>query len=166
MNRNQLRRLTAAALLSALTFCATLFLKLPFLNGYIHLGDCFVLLAGWLTGPLYAFLSAGLGSALADLAAGYPVYIPATFVIKGVMACLAALLCRKHASALRRILSALLAEAVMVLGYFLYEWALYGIGGALPAISGNLLQAAGGLLTSLVLWQVLSPIFKKRDFKF
>ena len=166
MKTNKLRRLTVAALLSALTFCATLFLKLPFLNGYIHLGDCFVLLGGWLIGPLYAFLSAGLGSALADLAAGYPVYIPATFVIKGLMACLAALLCRTKASLLRRIVSALLAEAAMVLGYFLYEWALYGLGGALPAITGNLLQASGGLVISLLLWQVLSPIFKKRDFKF
>ena len=165
MNRNKPRHLAAAALLSALTFCATLFLKLPFLNGYIHLGDCFVLFAGWLLGPLYAFLSAGVGSVLADLAAGYPVYIPATFVIKGAMACLAVLLCRKHTSALRRILSALLAEAIMVLGYFLYEWALYGIGGALPAVTGNLLQAAGGLLTSLLLWQFLSPVFKKLDFK-
>ncbi len=165
METKKLHRLVTASLIAALCFCATLFLKIPFLNGYIHLGDCFVLLAGWLLGPLFGTLAAGLGSAFADLAAGYPVYIPATFVIKGAMACLVALLCQKR-SALRRILSALLAEAVMVLGYFLYEWALYGIGGALPAITGNLLQAAGGIVTSLLLWQVLAPIFKKHDFKF
>ena len=166
MNSKKIRLLTATALLAALTFCATLFLKIPFLNGYIHLGDSFVLLAGWLLSPLYATLAAGLGSALADLAAGYPIYIPATFVIKAAMACLAAILCRKKTTPVRRILTAFLAEAVMVLGYFLYEWALYGLGGALPAIGGNLLQAAGGILTSLLLWQCLSPALKKYDFKF
>ena len=165
MKQNNLRRLTVAALLSALAFCATLFLKIPFLNGYIHLGDCFVLLAGWLLGPLYAFLAAGIGSALADLAAGYPLYIPATFLIKGLMALLITILCHKGGT-VRRILSAFVAEAFMVLGYFLYEWVLYGIGGALPAITGNLIQAAGGIVTSLLLWQVLAPIFKKFDFKF
>ena len=166
MKREKIHRLTASALLAALAFCATLFLKIPFLNGYIHLGDCFVLLAGWLLGPLYAFFSAGLGSALADLAAGYPIYIPATFVIKGAMALVAALLCKARVTPLYRVLSALLAEALMVLGYFLYEWALYGLGGALPAVTGNLLQAAGGILTSLLLWQVLYPIFKKQNLKF
>ena len=89
-------------------------------------------MAGWLLGPLYAALASGIGSALADLAAGYPLYIPATFVIKAGMALLAAILCRKTHSPLRRILSALLAEATMVLGYFLYEWVLYGIGGKKP----------------------------------
>jgi len=166
MKKNNVRRLTVAALFAALCFSATLFLKIPFLNGYIHLGDCFVLLAGWLLGPLYASLAAGIGSALADLVAGYPVYIPATFILKAAMACLACFMCGIDASALRRILSAFFAEALMVAGYFLYEWALYGIGGALPAVTGNLIQAAGGIATSLLLWQVLAPILKKHDFKF
>ena len=166
MNTKKIRLLTATALLAALSFCATLFLKIPFLNGYIHLGDSFVLLAGWLLPPLYATLAAGLGSALADLAAGYPIYIPATFVIKAAMAFLAALLCRKNSSTIHRVLTAFLAEAVMVLGYFFYEWALYGLGGALPAIGGNVLQAGGGILTSLLLWQFLTPVFKRYDFKF
>ena len=166
MEKNKIRRLTVAALLAALCFSATLFLKIPFLNGYIHLGDCFVLLAGWLLGPLHAALAAGIGSALSDLAAGYPLYIPATFVIKAAMACLASLMCRKKTSPLRRVLSTLSAEALMIAGYFLYEWALYGIGGALPAITGNLIQAAGGIVTSLLLWQVLFPILKKQNFKF
>ena len=165
MDTKKLHTLITSALLAALCFCTTLFLKIPFLNGYIHLGDCFCLIAGWLMGPVGA-LASGLGSALSDLAAGYPVYIPATFVIKAGMTLIAFLPCRKRATLLRRIFAAVLAELTMVVGYFLYEWAIYGIGGALPAISGNLLQAAGGILTSLALWQVLAPILKKSTFKF
>ncbi len=163
METKKLHKLITAAVLAALCFCATFLLKIPLLNGYIHLGDCFCLLAGWLMGPLYGSLSAGLGSALADLAAGYPIYIPATFVIKAAVALLATLPCRKKTSLLRYAVAAVLAELFMVLGYFLFEWAVYGIGGAIPAISGNLLQAAGGILTSLVLWQVLAPLLKNRN---
>lgn len=167
MQTNQLRRMVSAALFATLCFCSTFLLKIPFVNGYIHLGDCFCLLSGWLLGPLYGPISAGLGSMLADLAAGYPVYLPATFLIKAAMALIVALLCRKNkAPLLCHVLATLLAEAVMVVGYFLYELVLYGIGGALPAVTGNLLQAAGGIVTSLLLWQVLAPIFKKYGFKF
>lgn len=166
MENKKLHRLTAAALLAAFCFCATWLLKIPFLLGYIHLGDCFCLLAGWLLGPLYGALSAGIGSALADLVAGYPVYIPATFLIKAAMALLAHYVCKKRGTLVRRTVSAVSAELIMVAGYFLYECLLYGIAGAVPAISGNLLQAAGGILTATILWQVLVPVFKKNDFKF
>lgn len=166
MNMKKSHRLITAALLAAFCFCATWLLKIPFLFGYIHLGDSFCLLAGWLLGPLYGALSAGIGSALADLAAGYPSYIPATFVIKAAMAVLAYLLCIKKASLPYRILSALSAEIFMVAGYFLYECVLYGAAGALPAIAGNLLQAAGGIVTATVLWQVLIPVSKKNGLKF
>ena len=165
MQTKKFHRLITAAVLAALCFCATFLLKIPFLNGYIHLGDCFCLIAGWILGPIGA-LASGIGSALADLAAGYAVYIPATFAVKAGMTLIAILPCRQKISLLRCALAAVLAELFMVLGYFLFEWAVYGIGGALPAISGNLLQAAGGILTSLVLWQVLTPILKRNNFKF
>ena len=55
-----------AALLAALTCVATMIIKIPSpLKGYLNLGDCVVLLAGWMLSPTYGFLAAGLGSALA-----------------------------------------------------------------------------------------------------
>ena len=66
-----------AALFAALTCVATMVVKIPSpLKGYINLGDCMVLLAGWLLPPGFSFLAAGLGSALADVFAGYFVYAP------------------------------------------------------------------------------------------
>ena len=77
-------------MLAALTCIATMVIKIPSpLNGYLNLGDCVVLLAGWMLSPVYGFLAAGVGSALADLFSGYVVYAPATFVIKGLMALVA-----------------------------------------------------------------------------
>ena len=61
------KNLVFAALLAAVTCVATLVIHTPSpLNGYINLGDCFVLLSGWLLGPVYGFLAAGIGSGLAD----------------------------------------------------------------------------------------------------
>ena len=77
-------------MLAALTCVATIVIKIPSpLNGYINLGDCIVLLSGWLLSPVYGFFAAGLGSALADLFSGYAAYAPATFLIKGLMALIA-----------------------------------------------------------------------------
>ena len=62
-------------MLAALICVATMVIKIPSpLNGYINLGDCIVLLSGWLLSPVYGFMAAGLGSALADLFAGYVTY--------------------------------------------------------------------------------------------
>ena len=85
------QRIVRAALLAALTCVATMIIKIPSpLKGYLNLGDCVVLLAGWMLPPVYGALAAGLGSGLADLFLGYVVYAPATFVIKGLMALVAA----------------------------------------------------------------------------
>ena len=71
-----IRKLVVAAMLAALCCVATAVIKIPApYAGYIHPGDGFVLLAGWVLSPLYAFLSAGIGSLLADIFAGYAVYL-------------------------------------------------------------------------------------------
>ena len=84
------KKIVIAALFAALTCVATMIIKIPSpLKGYINLGDCMVLLAGWMLSPFYGFLAAGLGSALADVFSGYFTYAPATFIIKGLMALIA-----------------------------------------------------------------------------
>ena len=66
------QRIIFSSMLAALVCVATMVIKIPSpLNGYINLGDCIVLLSGWLLSPVYGFMAAGLGSALADLFAGY-----------------------------------------------------------------------------------------------
>ena len=69
---NTTKRIVTASMLAALVCVATMIIKIPSpLKGYINLGDCVVLLSGWLLSPLYGFLAAGIGSALADVFSGY-----------------------------------------------------------------------------------------------
>ena len=120
------------------------------------------LLSGLVLGPWYGFFAAGIGSALADLISGYAYYVPATFLIKGFVALLAALLLRpllRKSAKLpfwRLALAELPSEAVMVAGYFGYEALILGQGlAAAASVPNNLVQAAVGIALSVVLYTVL-----------
>lgn len=152
-----LRKMVLTALFTAMTCVATMLLQLqmPATQGYVNIGDCFVLLGAWTLGPWYGAFAGGVGAALADLLSGYAHYVPGTLVIKGLMAVLAAAalarMAQKHAT-LGRLLGGLAAELWMVLGYFLYAWLVLGKGlAAATSIPGNLLQGAVGIVSAFAL---------------
>lgn len=162
MKRNSLRLLVGTAIFTALVCAATIVITIPVpvTGGYIHPGDGIALLAGWLLGPFWGAAAAGIGSAMADLLLGYVVYVPGTLIIKGmiglVAGCIARALKRRRLSA---VIAAVAAEAVMVLGYFLYESVILGYGmAAAAAVPGNLIQALGGIVIFTVLSAVLRPV--------
>lgn len=153
------KKIVFAAMLAALTCVATMIIKIPSpLKGYLNLGDCVVLLAGWMMSPVYGFLAAGLGSALADLFSGYLIYAPATFLIKGVMALVAfygfKVLHNKLGKLPARIITGLVAEILMVLGYFLFEGCLYGFAPSVVNIPANGIQGIAGLILGCVLVKI------------
>ena len=152
-----------AALLASLACVATMIIKIPSpLKGYLNLGDCIVLLSGWLLSPAYGFLAAGLGSALADMFSGYATYAPATFVIKGLMALVAfygfELMNKKIGNLPAAIISGTAAELVMVAGYFLFEGVLYGFIPSAVNILPNGVQGLAGLILGVILMKVFEKI--------
>lgn len=152
-------RLALCGMMAALIFVATYFVKIPIsmTNGYVHLGDGFILLAasmlGWAAVP-----AAAIGSMLADLMGGYVVYLLPTFVIKGLVAAVAVLAVRAKHEWLR-VLGLIAAEAVMVAGYFAVEWLLlgYGFGGASASLVGNAFQGLSGVVIGVL----LIPLMKR-----
>lgn len=153
------KQLVIAALMTALACVATMIIKIPSpLKGYINLGDCIVLTAGWMLSPVYGLLAAGLGSALADIFSGYVLYAPATFVIKGLMAIIAffgfRLLRKKLGNLPSRIISGIAAEIVMILGYFVFEGFLYGFAPSVVNIPPNGVQGIAGLILGIVLIKI------------
>lgn len=162
------KKIVITALLCALVCVATMIIKIPSpLKGYINLGDCIVLLAGWMLPPLYGFLAAGLGSMLADLFAGYITYAPATFIIKGAMALIVfacfKLLNKKIGKLPSQIIGSILAELAMILGYFIFEGFLYGFAPSLVNIPANAFQGVAGIIIGIILTNVLDKfnLFKK-----
>ena len=162
----QLKKLILAALFAALACAATLSVRIPTpgTNGYIHPGDAIVILSGIFLGPQLGFLAAGIGSALADFLGGYFIYMPATFLIKGLVALSAAVFAaqirKKGGHLYRAVLLGGVADIVLVAGgYFLLECLLYGAGAAALSVPANLVQGAGGLVISAVLYPLLAPGF-------
>lgn len=149
------KKIVLAALLASLACVATMIIKVPSpLKGYVNLGDCIVLLAGWTLSPVYGFLAAGVGSALADVFSGYIIYAPATFIIKGLMAVIACLLSRKAKKLPFLILSGLIAEVVMVAGYYVFEGFMYGFIPSLMNIPANAVQGIMGLIFGIILIRI------------
>lgn len=172
MKKEQILKLCVTGMFTALICVATMVIQIPApLAGYVHFGDCFILIAAWILGPWYGFAAGGIGSALADLLTGYAHYVPGTLIIKGLMAVAAALIVRafiKKSDKLRLpgfVVSGLAAEVIMVAGYYLYKATFLqrGFIATLANIPSNCVQGAFGLVLGVVLIQIIvkTPVVKK-----
>ncbi len=164
MSDVKIRKLVLAALFAALCTIMTLVIQVPSpMQGYVNLGDCAVLLSAWVLGPVYGGVAAGIGSMLADLLSGYAHYAPGTLLIKLGMAVIAALIFRflRNRPAcklpLAQVASGVVAEAVMVAGYFGYSCLWLGKGlAAAASVPGNIIQGAFGLVAATLVYLLLS----------
>ena len=159
--RTKTQKITLSAMLAALIFVATQFVKIPIPGGfgYVNAGDVVILLSAAMPPSWYAFFAAGIGSALADVLASFLIYSPATFVIKGLMTLVMSGLLKvfkTKKSIVLTALGALAAETVMVGGYFLFETVMYGIGVAMAGVAFNSIQAAFGVVLGTALIMVFS----------
>lgn len=155
--------LVMTALIAAMTCVATMILVVPSpTGGYMNLGDAVVLLGAFLLGPVYGAVAGGVGAALADLLAGYTVYIPATLVIKALMGGAAGLLWRAAGKSWRTaglVICGIAAETIMVVGYWLYDGILMGsLAGSAVGIPSNLVQAAFGIAAGTLLAAALRKV--------
>ncbi len=187
MRNQNIKKLVIAALLAAMTCIATMIIKIPTPTfGYIHLGDGFVLLCGVVLGPWAGALAAGIGSMFADIFSGYASWAPATFIIKALTGGIAGFLFHKLQHIVKStksryaaiIIGGVVGEAIMVIGYFLYEAGLaaFGSGGftqaALAAgiassatgIPFNIVQGVVGIIISVLLLPVLLKIQDIREW--
>ncbi len=164
--KNKAQKIVVASLLAALICVATMIIKIPTpLKGYVNAGDGFILLGASMLSPAFSFLAAAIGSALADILSGYTSYALATFVIKGLMGLsttlILAYLKKKNSKGILKIIPAILAEVIMVLGYFVFEGFLYGFGPSAVNIIPNVLQGVAGIVIGLA----LMGVFKKHKIK-
>ena len=142
------KQLALSALFSALCCVCTISIVIPLPIGYFNIGDVVTLLAGWCLGPFFGAIAAGIGGALADIISGFPIYAPATFIIKASVAVIAYMVwsfLKKYFKKdswdiFPRAFSAILGESIMIAGYFFYDCLLYGLATAAGGLTGNLLQ--------------------------
>ena len=156
-------RLVLSAMFAALVCVATMLVRIPMpaTGGYANLGDGVILIGAFMLSPVHAASAAGVGSLLADLLAGYASFAPGTLIIKGGMALAAALIYGRLSGKGEKAgmaMGAVVAGAIMVLGYFVYESLILGMGMAAAAsIPGNIGQAVVGILAGLI----VTPLLRK-----
>ena len=151
------------AIMSALVAVGTLIVRIPNpMGGYFNVGDVMIFVTALTFNPLIGGVAGGLGSAIADII-GFPLFAVPTLVIKGLEGLLASLISDKK-RVYRDVLAVVGAGAEMVLGYFLVELCLWGIGGALAEVPANIAQIAiGGIVgipVALVLRRRLPEILR------
>ena len=171
--RGMSRIMIFSALFAALIFLATAYLpRIPTALGYVHLGDGFVLLAAaWLPLP-YAIAAAAVGGGLADLLTGYAIWLPATVVIKALMAlCISS---RKNALSVRNIVGMVLATLINAGGYYIFQAAFISQSFIVPLVDipFNIIQTLVGGVIFLILGTIFDrtpslkdmlPVSKEKD---
>lgn len=158
-----------SAMMAALILMATMFIQLPTINGYVHIGDAFVYLAAAFLPMPFSLFAAGIGSALADVLSSFVLYAPFTLIIKALMA--VAFSCKgKKIITKRNLIAIIAASAINIAGYAVAEFIILSISKeaakaafatSLATIYGNLIQS----VTAAVIFVVVGLAFDKMNFK-
>lgn len=163
MKKTNTKKLVLGALFAALTCVCTMAITFPTpTGGYVHAGDCFVILSGIYLGPLAGGLAGGIGSMFSDVFLGYISYAPATFLIKFLAAFTVGLFYHathklfssKTSQLLQVLLCGLFSGSIVIVGYFLYEWLLTFnvLTAALSGILGNTFQGIMSIVLSVLFY--------------
>lgn len=156
------REFCTAALFAAIIFVATSYLQIPIPLGYAHAGDAFIFVAATLLPTPLAVIAATVGAGLAD-AMIFPLYIPATVIIKAASAAVFSSKSEKLLSA-RNITALALCAPFCVGGYYLYEVIITrSFAAPIASIPGNIGQWAASALIFTVIALTLdkTPKIKK-----
>ncbi len=152
--KSNTEQLTRTALFAAVIFLTTRYIQIPIPLGYVNPGNGLILFSCLFLSMPQAALAGGIGSALADLASGYPIWAIPTLLIKGCMPLLFMVLRRLiHTANLWMLIpSAAIALLVPVVGYTFTGAILYGsLGAGLAQVPGLLAEmAANGILFALL----------------
>jgi len=155
------REIAISAIMAALICATTLLIQLPVpaTQGFFNIGDAMVMVAAITFGPIVGFFAGGVGSSLADLIGGWHVWVPFTLVIKGLEGFIAGsimVLDDENNSVKTKIVAWIAAGAEMVVGYFLVQYYMYGLGAALTEMPFNILQMAVGGIVGIPLSIVIA----------
>lgn len=173
------KKLVLCALMTAIVFLITFapFLQIPspISQGYYNIGDTAIMIAAILLGRRFGFVAGAFGSALADLAHGSFIFVPITFIVKGIEGYIIGAIARgksedsSEPSNLRKIIASVAGALEMVLGYFVFELVFVRmIDKSLSVITvvtdlpGNLIQ---GGLSAVLAFIFLTVLYKTNAVK-
>lgn len=150
------KKMITTSLFTALVCIFTIVIQIPvsLTQGYINIGDSMCILSVLLVGP-WGIFSAGVGSFLADIICGYQIYAIPTLIIKSLAAFLVYISFTKLFLYNKKylLISAILGEIVMILGYLLFDFIYYkSLVVALTASVSSVIQASVSIVLAVALY--------------
>lgn len=156
MNRkNPVNRLVFASMVAAFTVVATMIRIAPSSQSYFNLGEVVVYASAILFGPLVAAPGVAVGSALADVILGFPIWAPFSFFIKGIEALIVSTLSSGSGSLSRHGLAIVPGAAWMIVAYCASVWYLYGRAAVPVELTIDLAQTGVGFVGAIFLVNAL-----------
>lgn len=135
-----------SGVMAALVAIATALVQIPnpATRGYLNLGDVMIFVSALVFGPVVGGFAGSVGSSLSDVATGYALYAPSTFLVKGAEGIIAGLISNRK-NVWRDILAVAIGGGEMVAGYFLAEFFPLQFGwAAVTEVPGNMAQIIVG----------------------
>ncbi len=155
-----------SAMFAAMIFGLTM-LHVPIgAGGYIHVGDAVIYVSAMLMGGPWAFISAAIGAACADIVSGFAVYAIPSAIIKILIAVPFVMISKKTSKILsiRSAIFTVISGVITVLGYFIADLILYREG-AIADLPANIIQAAGSAVVFIILAFALDRAGIKQRFE-
>ena len=148
------RGFTVAALMAAVTTVFTLAVRIPVAasGGYFNLSDVAINFAALSFGPWVGFIAGGVGTGLADIIGGYPMFAPLSFIAHGLEGLIVGAVAQ--GKPVKTMLGGWFAGAFLMCSiYFIGESVAYGgVGAALAdLVTANVWQALAGAIIGIPL---------------
>lgn len=154
------RTLAASAVMAAIVFATTMIqLTLTPDGGYIHLGEAGILFSAFSFGPWVGAVVGGLGTALADVTLGFPLWAPFSLLIHGLQGWVAGWVVRRWPGLGGLILASVLGGIIVVAGYFPVGVYFEGQGVALFSVPFNILQVFIGGVIAIPLFYLVRQAY-------
>ena len=154
--RSATSTLVLTAVLIALATLLTMYTKIPVpgIRGYFNVGDVVIMTSALLLGPKQGAYIGAVGPALADLFLGYTVFVPITFIVKGIEGYLVGTIYNKT-SVTSATVAIVVGGIIIVAGYFIAEYFVFDPGVAAAGILTNTIQAVMSVVISMMVYTVL-----------
>ena len=160
-SHKHIKLICISAMFAALVFVATFLVKVPLPVGYVHIGDGIVFLASALLPLPYAMVASAVGVGLADLCAGYAIYIPITVIIRILTVLFFSR--KKPMLSWHNIIALAAAIVLCAVGYWACE-AIFVYESGIAALAGlpfNIAQSALGAIIYIVVSKAAGKWLKK-----
>lgn len=160
--KSQAKQIALDAMFVALTLVFTAFVNIQIpsfggAGGLIHLGNIPLFVAAMVYGKRTGALAGALGMGLFDILSGWAAWAPCTIITCGLMGFAVGAICENRKGFGSKVVAVLVALAIKLAGYFIFEGFVMGSGvaAALKSVPGNIIQIT---VAAVIVFIIITPL--------